>query len=67
MPGEKGRISPRKDGKKKVTVNKRLLIRVAFVVCSGNIKVSPFLARSDQGSLPVCLLSPSVFVVPNRL
>lgn len=52
MPGRGGKISPRKDGKKKVTVNKRLLIGAAFVVCSGNIKVSPFPAGSERGSLP---------------
>lgn len=40
-------------------MNKRLLIGAAFVVCLGNIKVSPFLARSDRGSLPVW---PSVVV-----
>lgn len=45
-------------------MNKRLLIGAAFVVCLGNIKVSPFLARSDRGSLPVWLLFPSVVVAP---
>lgn len=64
MPGEGGKISPRKDGKKKVTVNKRLLIGAAFVVSLGNIKVSPFPARSDRCSLSVWPLFTFAFVAP---
>lgn len=64
MAVEGGKISLRKDGKRKVMVNKRLLIWVPCVVCPGNIKVIPFLVRSDQGSLPVCPLLSSMFVMP---
>lgn len=63
MAVEGGKISLRKDGKGKVIGNKRLLIWVPCVVCLGNIKVIPFLVRSDQGSLPVCPLLSSVFVM----
>ncbi|MEQ2204039.1 hypothetical protein XENOCAPTIV_006956 [Xenoophorus captivus] len=64
MAVEPPRISWRKDGKGKVMVNKRLLIRVPHVIRSGNIKVIPLLVRSDQGSILVCPLLSTVFVMP---
>lgn len=45
-------------------VNKRLLIYVPCVVCPGNIKVIPFLARSDQGSPPGWPPFFTMFVMP---
>lgn len=41
---------------RKVRLNKRLLISPPDVMCPGSIKDVPFLLRSDEVNLPVCLL-----------